>query len=199
MELNRDKTAVLGLHWQSDVISEKGPFGTLFAVEAEKNDVVRNTRELFTAARAGGLPIIYTRIAFAPGYGDMVANSPLYHMVREAGAMVAGTPGTEIIDELAPQTGELVLTTTRVSGFANSSLDLLLRSRGIDTLLLTGVATNITVEGTARHASDLGYRVIVLSDCTSSDSPETHVAALNTLGVLTEVATSADVIGALSG
>lgn len=91
-----------------------------------------------------------------------------------------------------------MLTTIRVSGFANSSLDLLLRSRGMDTLLLTGVATNITVEGTARHACDLGYRVIVLSDCTSSESPETLFAALNTLGVLTEVATSADVIEALS-
>jgi nicotinamidase-related amidase len=72
-----------------------------------------------------------------------------------------------------------------------------LRNRNIDTIVLTGVATHITIESTARTATDLGYRTIVLADCVSADNQENHDAAIRTLGLLAEVSTSENLLAAL--
>ena len=85
----------------------------------------------------------------------------------------------------------------RFGGFTNSGLAELLASRGIDTVVLTGVATNLSVEGTARQASDLGYRTVVVSDACSAADEATHAASLATMGLLGEIVTSADFAAAL--
>jgi nicotinamidase-related amidase len=73
-----------------------------------------------------------------------------------------------------------------------------LRARGIETVLFAGVATNASVEGTARQASDLGYRTVIISDACSAADQSAHDASLNSMGLLAEVATSAEVIAAIS-
>ena len=87
---------------------------------------------------------------------------------------------------------------TRVGGFTGSGLQDLLSARGIDTVLFTGVATNLSVEGTARQASDLGYRTVMISDACSAADEAAHAASLASMGLLAEIATSADVAQALS-
>jgi nicotinamidase-related amidase len=89
------------------------------------------------------------------------------------------------------------VTHQRVSGFVGSELDTVLRGRGVDTVVITGVATNMSVESTARSAGDLGYRTIVVSDACSAAAPEVHEASLASLGMLGEVVTAADVLAAL--
>ena len=91
-----------------------------------------------------------------------------------------------------------MLTHKRVGGFSSSHLDTLLRGRGVDTLLFTGVATNFSVEGTARQASDLGYRTVIVADACSAADPATHDASIASLGLLAEITTSAEVLDALS-
>jgi nicotinamidase-related amidase len=105
----------------------------------------------------------------------------------------------EIVPQLSPRAGDVVVTHKRVSGFTDSDLDEQLRTRGIETVLFAGVATNASVEGTARQASDLGYRTVIISDACSAADQRAHDASLNSLGLLAEIITSAEAVGAISG
>jgi nicotinamidase-related amidase len=91
-----------------------------------------------------------------------------------------------------------VLTHQRVSGFSGSQLDVLLRARGVDTLAFAGVATNASVEGTARQSSDLGYHTIIVADACSAADDGAHNASIASLGLLAEIATSSQIIEALA-
>ena len=199
MELNPSTTAVIAVHMQGDVVLAEGAFGGFFAAQAEKVNTVGITADLLDAARAAGSAVVYTRVAWQPGLADLVVNSPILGIVQQSGCLVEGSKLAEILPELAPQDGDLVVTHQRVGGFSASQLDVLLRSRGIDTLLFAGVATNFSVEGTARQASDLGYRTVIVSDACSAADDATHQASLASLGLLAEIATCAEVIGALRG
>lgn len=197
MELDSRRTAFIAVHYQNDVITQEGSFGAFFAEQATAAGVVPTTRTLQETARAAGSLVVYTRVAFQPGFGDLVGNLPLLAMVGQQGCLVDGTPAAAIVDGLTPQDGDIVVTHQRVSGFVGSELDTVLRGRGVDTVVITGVATNMSIESTARTAGDLGYRTIVVSDACSAATPEVHEASLASLGMLGEVVTAVDVLAAL--
>lgn len=197
MELNPARTALVAVHLQNDIVTAEGAFGAFFAAQVEERGVVGVVGGLADAARAAGATVVYTRVAFRPDYADLVPNSPLLGMVAQAGCLVDGSDGAAVIAALAPRDGDAVVTHQRVGGFTASGLDLALRSRGVDTLLFTGVATNASVEGTARQASDLGYRVVVVADGCSAADAGAHEASLGSLGLLAEIASSDDVLAAL--
>ncbi|QSE86346.1 cysteine hydrolase family protein [Rhodococcus koreensis] len=197
MELQAASTAVIAVHLQGDIVSADGAFGDFFAAAAASRDVVGVNNALIADVRAAGGTVIYTRVAFRPDFSDLVVNSPLLGLVAQTKCLVDGSEKAEILPEMTFADGDFVVTHQRLGGFSDSGLDLLLRSRGITTVLLTGVATNMSVESTARQASDLGYRTVVVSDACSASDDDTHLAALNSLGLLGEVVTSADVREAL--
>lgn len=197
MELNASRTALIAIHLQRDIVSADGAFGGFFAAQAESRKVLKVFDSVASASRAAGALVVYTRVAWKPGYPDLVANSALLGMVKQHECLVEGSPKAEIIAEVAPKSGDLVVTHTRVGGFAASPLDTILRSRDIDTVMFLGVATNASVEGTARQASDLGYRTVVIADGCSTVDEAAHNASINSLGLLAEIAQSADVIAAL--
>jgi nicotinamidase-related amidase len=199
VDLNPSSTAVIAVHMQKDIVSADGALGGFFAAQATERDVVGVTGKLLDAARAAGATVIYTRVAWLPGYPDLVANSPLLAMTMQAQALIDGTDKAEIVPQLTPQGSDIVLTHKRVGGFSASQLDVILRSRGIDTVLFAGVATNASVEGTARQASDLGYRTIIVADACSAADPGAHDASIASLGLLAEITNSAEVIDALTG
>lgn len=199
MDLSPSTTAVIAVHMQKDIVTAEGAFGGFFAAQADKVGVVGVTGALLDAARSAGATVIYTRVAWQPGFADLVANSPILGIVSQSGCLVEGSEKAQILPELTPRDGDLVLTHQRVGGFSASQLDVLLRSRGIDTILFAGVATNFSVEGTARQASDLGYRTVIVSDACSAADDATHEASLASLGLLAEIVTSAEAIGALTG
>jgi len=192
MAINPRETAVLALHWEVDVVTPEGAFGPFFAEMVKATGVVARTAYVLSRARSAGMPVIYTRVCFRVGYPDLIANNPLFILTAEKMALVAGTPGAAIISELAPQSGDFVIDHRRVTAFHGTELNTLLKRQGITTLVLTGVATNITVEGTAREAANEGYNVIVLADCCSAASPAIHQASLETLGLLCSSVTNAD-------
>ena len=198
MELNPARTAVIAVHMQKDIVNADGAFGGFFAAQAVERDVVGATGKLLDTARAAGATVVYTRVAWQPGYPDLVANSPLLGMVAQFGALVEGSDKAEIIPQLTPQDGDIVHTHQRVGGFSASQLDILLRSRGVDTVLFAGVATNASVESTARQASDLGYRTVIVTDACSAADPGAHDAAVASLGLLAEITSTAEVIDALT-
>lgn len=199
MELTPSRTAVIAVHMQNDVVTADGAFGGFFAAQATERDVIGQVATLLDAARAAGATTVYTRVAWQPGHPDLVANSPLLGMVAQTQCLVEGSAKAQIVSQLTPQDGDIVVTHQRVGGFAASQLDAILRSRGIDTVLFAGVATNASVEGTARQASDLGYRTIIVADACSAADPRSHDASIASLGLLAEIITVAEAIEALSG
>lgn len=106
----------------------------------------------------------------------------------------AGKKGHEIVEELAPQPGDVVFQKRRPDGFVGTDFDLMLRHRGIKTILIGGVATEGGVEGTARSGRNLGYYAVILRDCVGSRSREFHEAALKLMeGAYFDVTTSGEV------
>lgn len=199
MELDPRNTAIVVVHMMRDIVSPGQAFGQIFAEGVERHQIVPQIDRLLSAARATGGTPVYLRVVFGPGHRNLVANAPMLAMAAQMGAAVEGTPGVEIVPELAPHDGELVIDHQRVSGFFGTQLDVLLRAAGITTVVVCGVATNVTVEGTARDAVNLGYRTVLAADACSTASDEAHQATLETFHLLGEVATVEEITAALQG
>jgi len=127
-----------------------------------------------TAARAAGLPVIYVTIGFRPGHPEVSARNRSFSAVASAGRFTDTDPAAEIHPAVAPPAKDLVVTKRRVSAFAGSDLEVLLRSLGAGTLVLAGIATSGVVLSTLRQAADLDYRLVVLADACLDADPEVH-------------------------
>ncbi len=192
------RAVLLVVHMQYDIADARGAFGGFFSEEAERNRTVAKVDDLLGTVREAGMHVVYPVIAFENDYSDLVPNVPLLAMVGQFGAAVKGTRQTEVLEELKPQEGELVLLHTRTSPFQDTPLDRLLRARGIDTVIVCGIATNASVEDAARYAGNLGYRTIIASDACSASSLAAHEASLQSLALFGEVADTAQIAAALA-
>ncbi|WP_229053480.1 cysteine hydrolase family protein [Aeromicrobium sp. Leaf350] len=197
MDLNASTTAFIACHFEYDIVGPDGAFAPFFREQIEQRGVLSVAKRLVEGARAKDVRVVYTRVAFQAGHIDLVTNIPLLGAVGQQGSLLDGSHGGDIVDEVKPGGDDWVVTNPKVSGFASSDLDARLREAGIDTVVLFGVATNLSVESTGRSAGDLGYRVVVVSDACSAASDAAHDATLETFGLLGEVATADDVLAAL--
>ncbi len=186
LEFDPNKTALLIIDMQRDFVLPGG-FG-----EALGNDVtplqatVAPTRRVLDAARRLGMMIIHTREGHRPDLTDC----PPSKLVRgrgktrigDAGPMgrilVRGEVGHDIVPELYPKPGETVIDKPGKGAFYATDLELVLRNRGIETLIVCGVTTEVCVNTTVREANDRGFECVVLSDCVGSYFPEFQKAAL---------------------
>ncbi len=198
MQLDPRTTAAVAVHCQGDIIGPTGAFADFFHQQVTERQIVDRIATVNDAMRRAGGTVVYTRVAFKPDYSDLDVNSPLLGVVTQSGCLKEGSELADIVEPLAPHDRDVVVTHQRVGGFAHSDLDAILRDRGITTLLFTGAATNASVEGTARVAGDLGYRVIIVADACSAATPEAHEASINSLGLLAEIATVEEIEAALS-
>ena len=165
---------------QNDVIIEGGAFAESGApAHATAQNVVANVQDLAAAAREAGVPVIHVWYVVEPGAPGLKQNAPLFQGVKEANALVRGTWGAAPVDGLEPQEGDHVVEKMRMNGFYDTKLDILLRGLGVETLIITGAWTNMSIEHTARHAADAGYRAVVASDGTSTVDEEWQNAALS--------------------
>lgn len=171
--LDPTRTALIVADMQRDIVAH-------FAFDA---GVVGRMARAVAAARERGLPIFYLVVQRRADGRDAtpVITDAALQQARDGVApalppdfLHAGAPGTQIVEELAPRPGDEVIVKRRVSAFYGTPLELLLRSAGIDTILIGGVATNMVVEGTCREARDRGFHCVVLSDCCSASSREAH-------------------------
>lgn len=177
--------AVLALHWQVNVISPQGFFGGLLAGPVARSGVVGRAARFHRAARAAGIPVVCTRFTIPEGGGELVRNTGFMRAVGEVQeAFRPDAPGARLIPEVAGL-ADAVVDNQKLSGLAGNGLAERLRADGVGTLLITGVATNLTVEQTARHATDLGFTVHVVSDCVAAADETTHAASLANLELTT--------------
>jgi len=199
LEIDRGQTALLVMDLENDLVHEDGAFKDFgFAKMVNDNDVLGKVNTLLAAARRAPVKVIHVSVKFRPGHPEASRSAGLFQAVVSANALVEGTWGATIHEAVSPKEGEPVVTKRAVSAFAGSDLEKLLQTAGITTLILSGVATNFVVEGTAREASDRGYNVVVVGDCCASVSQEAHDSSLTTaLPFLATIATLDEVTAAL--
>jgi len=185
---------------QNDVIIEGGAFADSGApAHATAQNVVENVRRLAEACRASGVPVIHVWYIVEQGAPGLKQNAPLFEGVRAANALVRGTWGAAPVDGLEPKDGDHVVEKMRMNGFYDTRLDILLRGLGVETLIITGAWTNMSIEHTARHAADAGYRAVVASDGTSTVNDEWQRAALEyAMTNVAQVGTCSEIASALS-
>ena len=164
---------------QNDVIIDGGAFADSGApAHATSQNVVANVKGLAAVCRAAGVPVIHIWYIVEQDAPGLKQNAPLFEGVKGANALVRGTWGAAPVEGLEPQPGDHVVEKMRMNGFYNTRLDILLRGLGVENLIITGAWTNMSIEHTARHAADAGYRAIVASDGTSTIDDEWQNAAL---------------------
>jgi gluconolactonase len=184
---------------QNDVIIEGGAFADSGApAHATSQNVVENVKGLAAAARGAGVPVIHVWYIVEPGAPGLKQNAPLFEGVKGANALVRGTWGAAPADGLEPHEGDHIVEKMRMNAFHDTKLDTLLRGLGVETLIITGAWTNMSIEHTARHAADAGYRAVVASDGTSTVDEEWQNAALNyAMQNVAQVGTCAEIAAAL--
>ena len=178
------QTAVIVIDMQNAYASPGGYLDLAGFDISGARKVIDNTRGVLDVARRAGMPVIYFQNGWDPDYVEAGGpGSPNWHKSNALKTMRArpelhgqllarGSWDYELVDALKPQPGDIVLHKTRYSGFFNSQLDSVLRSRGIRNLVFVGIATNVCVESTLRDGFFLEYFGIVLEDATHQAGPE---------------------------
>ena len=197
-KFDTSRTALLAMDFLNDIVDPKGKFGVqAFAGHVEQKHAIENAARAVAAARSKSLPVIHVVVAFPEGHPGLNMSAQLFAGIKQANALVQGTWGADFHPALKPAPDELVVTKQTVSAFAGTDLDKSLRPRGITTLVLTGVATNFVIDGTARDAVDRGYAVVILEDCCASFNEELHISALQVLSHLAQVSSADEFLSAL--
>ena len=141
---------------------------------ATNPEVLAPFQKAVAAAREAEIPVIFVRVAFRSGFPEVSPRNKSFSAIRERGGMTSSDASTQIHASVAPRPNEPVVTKLRVSAFSGSDLEVILRSRGIETLILTGIATSGVVLSTLREAADKDYQLMVLSDACLDADPEVH-------------------------
>jgi nicotinamidase-related amidase len=203
-----ERTALVVIDMQRDFL-EPGGFGEMLGNDVGLlGRVVEPLAALLGACRGAGLLVIHTR----EGHRPDLADCPPSKLARGGEVMIGtegpkgrilvrGEEGHDIVDELAPIDGEVVLDKPGKGAFYATDLELLLRNRGIESLIVTGVTTEVCVHTTVREANDRGFECCVPADCVGSYFPEFHEVGLKMIaaqgGIFGWVGTSTDLLAVL--
>jgi biuret amidohydrolase len=207
-----DRVALVCIDWQTDFCGPGGYVDSMGYDIGQTRAGLPHTAKLLEHARGLGMTVIHTREGHHPDLSDLPANKR-WRSARigaEIGStgpcgriLIKGEPGWEIVPEVSPESGEVIIDKPGKGAFYATSLDLVLRTKGITHLILTGITTDVCVHTTMREANDRGYECLILSDCTGATDAGNHQAALHMVtmqgGVFGCVSTSEDVIAATTG
>jgi nicotinamidase-related amidase len=190
MKQGSPRPALLVLDLINEIVHPEGRYASHgYAEQAERRGVLRNARTAIDRARAAGIPVIFVIVGFSPNYIEWPPGSPVFSEARDDGRIQLGTWGTQVHHQLTPLAGEPVIAKHRISPFYQTSLELLLRRLGVDTLMLTGVSTEFVVLSTALEAHDRDFDVVVLEDATTSSRDDLHAQALGLVARVARVST----------
>jgi nicotinamidase-related amidase len=166
MDIDRTRAAVLSIDMQAGVVS----------VYVKDSGLVGRASEILRTARQAGVRVVHVKVAFRPGVPEASPRNRFLSAVKASAPhqrFFQGDSGA-IHPDVAPSGDDLVVTKSRVSAFAGTDLDLVLRANDIQTLIVFGIATSGAVISTALHAADADYRVVIVKDCCADLDEAAH-------------------------
>ncbi|GGG17098.1 biuret amidohydrolase [Paenibacillus abyssi] len=210
-DFRADNTALVIIDMQIDFCGKGGYVDRMGYDLSLTRRAIEPIKRLLEAARnVDGFTIIHTREGHREDLSDLPANKKWRskQIGAEIGSgktgekiLVRNEPGWQIIDELTPMPGEIIIDKPGKGGFYATDLDLILRTKRIQNLILTGITTDVCVHTTMREANDRGYECLILEDCTGATDYDNHLAALKMVtmqgGVFGSVSNSVHVIETL--
>ena len=180
LKLDPKRTAMLIQDLQNDVIIDGGAFAESGSPQhAKDQNVVENVKALADAMRKAGGHVIHVWYVVEEGAPGLKLNAPLFQGVKEGNALVRGTWGAAPAEGLEPQPGDHVVEKMRMSAWQGTKLETLLAGLGVDTIVVTGAWTNMSIEHTARTGADKGFFMIVPEDGCSTMNADWHDASIN--------------------
>jgi gluconolactonase len=200
LRVDPKRTALIIQDLQNDVIIDGGAFAESGSPgHAKEQNVVENVKTLADACRRAGIPVIHVWYIVEEGAPGLKLNAPLFQGVKEANALVRGTWGAAPADGLEAQEGDLIVEKMRMSAWEGTRLEPLLAGLGVDTIIITGAWTNMSIEHTSRTGADKGYSIIVPEDGCSTMNADWHNAAINyalqNVSTVTTCSAVADALG----
>jgi ureidoacrylate peracid hydrolase len=174
MAMDPKKTALVLIEYQNDFTSEGGALHNGVKAVMQSTNMLEHTVKTVAEARKAGVAVMFVPISFAEGYREITSEPyGILKGVVDGKAFVRGSWGAAIVDALRPEPEDIVIEGKRgLDTFASTNLDFILRSRGIENLVVAGFLTNCCVESTVRTGYERGFQVVALSDCTATLSEE---------------------------
>jgi ureidoacrylate peracid hydrolase len=188
--------ALVVIDMQNGFCHKQGSFAKL-GIQTDPTDIVPHINQLRSAFRTASLPVFFVRTGYDATYSDRRPHDR-GDRLEELRGLLRESWDAEVIDELTPEPHEEIVNKTRNSAFLGTcSLEEILKKRGINHLILTGVGTDVCVESTARDAYQKDYRVTTIRDATNTCTEADHSAALHALRLFGGTASTAEVIEAI--